>query len=400
MNGAGRFYRLDVTTDIRRIEMRIGMKSDQVQSTTTSAPVPLVTAHDGLIELLEAHRGERHLIVLHTYPDPDAISSAYAHRLISAHCGIETDIAYSGTISHGQNIALMRLLDLELMVYEPAMDLKQYAGAVYVDNQGTTCGSLGEALGAAGVPALVVVDHHEAQKRLEPAFSDIRRIGATATIYAEYLEGGPLKLDKAKREHVVVATALMHGIMTDTSHFVRAGAEDFHAASFLSQYTDANLLSQIISQSRSKSTMEIISRALASRSIVENFSIAGVGYLRSENRDAIPQTADFLLSEENIHTAIVYGIVTDEEDAEQLIGSLRTSRLVLDPDQFIKDVFGRDSAGRYFGGGKQSAGGVQIPIGFLGGSGEDQYAELKWKVYDTQVKHKILAKIEAEQGSH
>lgn len=47
---------------------------------------------------------------------------------------------------------------------------------------------IAEALEAAGVPALAVVDHHEYQERLRPAFADIRRIGATATIYAEYLE--------------------------------------------------------------------------------------------------------------------------------------------------------------------------------------------------------------------
>jgi nanoRNase/pAp phosphatase (c-di-AMP/oligoRNAs hydrolase) len=375
------------------------MENDQYQTIVQGVAVPLLTAHDKLCDLLETRRGERHIIVLHAYPDPDAISSAYAHRLISTHWGIQTDIVYSGTISHGQNIALARLLNLELVPYEPTLELRRYDAAVYIDNQGTACGPLGEAVAAAGVPPLIVVDHHEVQARLQPLFSDIRRTGATATIYAEYLESGPLKLDKTNPDHVVVATALMHGIMTDTTNFVHAHAEDFHAASFLSQYSDANVLSQIMSQSRSKPTMEIIGRALASRTIVANFSIAGIGYLRGENRDAIPQTADFLLSEENVHTAIVYGIVTTDDGDEKLMGSLRTSKLILDPDQFIKEVFGKDAAGRYFGGGKQSAGGFQIPIDFLAGAGPEKYAAVKWQVYDAQVKHKILTKIEVQHGS-
>jgi nanoRNase/pAp phosphatase (c-di-AMP/oligoRNAs hydrolase) len=359
---------------------------------------PLATATDKMHDLLNSHRGERHIIALHAYPDPDAISSGYAHHLLSTHYGIETDIVYCGNISHGQNRALTRLLKLALTPYDPALDYKAYAGAVYVDNQGTTCGALAEALEAAGVPTVVVVDHHETQGRLQSAFSDIRRTGATATIYSEYLEHGPLKLSKAVNEHVTAATALMHGIMTDTGNFVRAGAEDFQAASFLSQFSDANLLSQIMSQSRSKPTLEIISRALASRTIVASVSIAGVGYVRSENRDAIPETADFLVTEENVHTAIVYGIVTGDNGDEKLVGSLRTSKLVFDPDQFIKDVFGKDAAGRYFGGGKQTAAGFQIPIEFLGGAGPDRFAELKWQVYDTQVKHKILFKLEVEHA--
>jgi hypothetical protein len=33
--------------------------------------------------VLEQHRGERHVIVLQDFPDPDAISSAYAHQLLA-----------------------------------------------------------------------------------------------------------------------------------------------------------------------------------------------------------------------------------------------------------------------------------------------------------------------------
>lgn len=365
----------------------------------THTDVPLSTALDKLVELLTAHRGERHVIVLHDYPDPDAISSACAHRLISAECGIETDIVYCGAISHTQNIALTRLLNLDLTAYGPTLDLTAYTGAVYVDHQGGTCPALVEALKAAKVPVLIVVDHHEPQGNLQPAFSDIRRVGATATIYAEYLETGWFRLNKANKDHVAVTTAMLHGLLTDTGNFIRAGAADFHAASFLSQFSDANLLSQIMSQSRSKPTMDIIQRALASRTIVANFSIAGVGYLRCENRDAIPQTADFLASEENVHTAIVYGIVSDDNGGEKLIGSMRTSKLVLDPDQFIKEVFGKDVTGHHFGGGKQTAGGFQVPIDFLAGTSRADYADLKWQMFDAQVKHKLLAKLEVEHGA-
>jgi len=122
---------------------------------------------------------------------------------------------------------------------------------------------------------------------------------------------------------------------------VRAKAEDFHAASFLSRFKDGDLLGQIMSQVRSRQTMEIIHRALGNRLIVENFSISGIGYLRAEDRDAIPQAADFLLTEDNVHTAIVYGILTGDDREEALIGSVRTSKITLNPDDFIKGAFGK-----------------------------------------------------------
>jgi nanoRNase/pAp phosphatase (c-di-AMP/oligoRNAs hydrolase) len=71
------------------------------------------------------------------------------------------------------------------------------------------------------------------------------------------------------------------------------------------------------------------------------------------------------LTEENVHTAIVYGIITDLEKGEALIGSMRTVKFTLDPDHFLKDVFGKNETGHYYGGGRPLAGGFSIPIGFL-----------------------------------
>ncbi len=51
------------------------------------------------------------------------------------------------------------------------------------------------------------------------------------------------------------------------------------------------------SKSCARQTREIIRRALGNRLVVENFSRAGIGYLRAEDRDAIPQAADFLLTD-------------------------------------------------------------------------------------------------------
>jgi nanoRNase/pAp phosphatase (c-di-AMP/oligoRNAs hydrolase) len=345
-----------------------------------------------MAEILNTHRGEHHLIVLHDYPDPDALSCAFAHQLISAEYDIEADIVYDGRISHQQNLALVRLTGIDLIQYDGALDVKQYDGAVYVDNQGANARTIVRAMEEAGIPALIVVDHHETQEGISPQFADIRQIGAVATIYAGYLKEGLVEMSKSRAEHVKVATSLMHGIFADTNGFVRAGPEDLWAAAYLSQFRDADLLEQIMSQSRSKQSMEVIRQALGSRLVVESFSLAGIGYLQAKDRDAIPQAADFLLSEENVHTALVYGIVIDGGQ-EALIGSMRTSKITIDPDAFIKEVFGRDSEGHPFGGGKWSAGGFEIPVGFLAGGKGDKYQERKWQVYDARVRQSVFAKI-------
>src|SRR5262244_582762 len=84
-----------------------------------------------LTELLEAHSGERHAIVMQDYPDPDAISGAWAHKMISAKFGIECDIIYEGRISHQENLALVQLTDLGLIRFAEGYDLSRCAATVF-----------------------------------------------------------------------------------------------------------------------------------------------------------------------------------------------------------------------------------------------------------------------------
>lgn len=344
-----------------------------------------------LAELLERHRGERHAIVLQDYPDPDAISSAFAHRLISARFEIEADLLYKGRISHQENRALVQLVEVPLVRISDETQLKDYQYSVFVDNQGTTS-SLTPMLARLGIKPLVIVDHHEIQDVIHAEFEDIRKIGATATIYTEYLRDGLLDLDRSNTTHVRLATALMHGLRSETNGLIHARQEDMEAATFLTPFIDASLLDQILHIKRSKRVMDIIRDALANRMVVENYSISGIGFLRAEDRDGIPQAADFLMTEENVHTAIVYGIVFKEE-GEALIGSMRTTKLTLDVDEFLKDALGGRERGHYYGGGRRGAGGFEIPIRFLAGQFDEEMMALKWKIYDEVIKRKLLAKI-------
>ncbi|WP_404783865.1 bifunctional oligoribonuclease/PAP phosphatase NrnA [Altericista sp. CCNU0014] len=357
---------------------------------------------DALIRVLDKHRGERHLVILQDFPDPDALSSAWAYKLIAERFDIQSDIVYGGTLSHQENIALVKLTGLPIQRWNcptaKGKDWSIYKGCVLIDNQGTTSQLLPMAQ-QARVPVLVVIDHHSTQDDLQAEFVDIRtHTRATATILTQYLQAGLLNLDSNTGEHVKCATALMHGLRSDTNGLRQAQEEDFLAAAYLSRFYDAQMLNTVLQSTRSKQVMDVIERSLKNRSIQNNVSIAGVGFLRYDDRDAIPQAADFLITEDNVHTAVVYGIAHDEdEELELVVGSLRTTKITLDPDEFIKEAFGQDAQGRFFGGGRSLAGGFEIPMGFLSGLNENsEYAKLKWSVFDTQIKQKLLRLINPE----
>lgn len=343
-----------------------------------------------------AHKQERQLVILQDFPDPDALSCAWAYQLIAQQYDIKCEIIYAGALSHQENIALVKLTGLPAQRWTvqtlKSKDLSSYQGFVLIDNQGTTS-QLVPIVQEVGIPIVAVIDHHSLQSDIKSGFFDVRpSVRATATIFTQYLQYGLLTLDSSINQHVKCATALMHGLRSDTNRLMQAQEEDFMAAAFLSRFYDAQLLNAILQANRSKRVMDVIERSLKNRIVQNNFSIAGVGYLRYDDRDAIPQAADFIVTEENVHTALVYGIVHDEdEELEVVIGSLRTTKLTLDPDEFIKEAFGQDSSGRFFGGGRTSAGGFEIPMGFLSGGNENSaYAKMKWEVFDSQIKQKLL----------
>lgn len=345
--------------------------------------------------LLVGRAGERHAVILQDFPDPDAISCGFAYRCLVEQWGIDVDLLYGGRISHQENLAMVNLLNISVIACEPEEILPgRYQGSVFVDGQGTTS-CLVERLEKLGVPVLLVVDHHTPQDRLQPLLADIRPgVGACASIFVEYLSEGLLPL-VSSTEHRNLATALMHGIISETAALIEAQVQDFTAAAYLQPFCDREVLEEILHQQRSHKVMEVISVALENRVIRSGFCISGVGYLRAADRDALPQAADFLLTEETVHTVVVFGIVQSEEK-EEIHGSLRTTKLTISPDQFLKDTLGRMASGSYYGGGKARAGGFEIPLGFLDGHDDAELSKLKWDTFKAKIQKKFFTKIGVE----
>jgi nanoRNase/pAp phosphatase (c-di-AMP/oligoRNAs hydrolase) len=344
-----------------------------------------------LRRLLEGRAGERHVVAIQDFPDPDAISSALAYQEIARVFGVDADVMYEGLISHPENLALVNLLGLELLRYQDGLPLAHYDAAVFVDNQGATT-HLTDRLRAAGVPTLAVIDHHESDDLLDPVFCDVRPVAAAATILAEYLQSGLLlTLDRANTGHVQLATALMHGLHSETDGFIRAREPEYGAAAYLSRFSDPELLERVLCVQKSRGTMNVIEAALRERQVCGGFSVAGVGFVRWGDRDAIPQAADFLLTEETVHTAVVYGILCGDDGREVVSGSLRTNKPSLGVGDYLRDALGLDPFGRPYGGGRSRAGGFEVDLGFLAGEeGDEGQQAMKWALFNRRIRKRLF----------
>jgi nanoRNase/pAp phosphatase (c-di-AMP/oligoRNAs hydrolase) len=318
---------------------------------------------DDFYHTMEEARGSKVLIVLKGHPDPDSIACAFAQQYINDYFEIKTTIIYFDEISHPENQALVKGIEIKMSCYHNLehFSIEDFDYLSFVDTPSTDLPSYIEST----LPVLTVVDHHKVdhENMAKAKFVDIRdEYGATSSIYAEYLELiTPLSLTNSRNSDATLATALMHGIRTDTDNLMLGSTVDFHAAGYLKQFLDKDLLRTVSKQSVTAHTMEIIKQGLMNKVIKSTILIAGVGFVREEDRDGIGQTADFLLRHEGVETAIVFGIV----NGDSVDGSLRTSSAKIDPDRWIKEVFGQDSAGKHYGGGRRNKGGFRIPLGLL-----------------------------------
>jgi len=340
-------------------------------------------------DLLDALRGRahgRHVVVIRGYPDPDSLASAWAHRLLAASVGVECDIAHLPVISRAENRAMVNLLEVPLIRVTALEELERYAALSLVDANAI------ELPKSSGLRCVSIVDHHSVSGKLDADFIDIRAtVGATSTIYTEYLWEAKIRALEQAGLLPRVATALAYGIRSDTDDMLRATAADHRALSELVDHVDHDLLAVLARYPIPAAAMDVMRRALDAARIEGTWAFAGVGRVRSEDRDAIGQAADFLLRREGLKTVIVFGIVDGTID-----GSLRTSDPALDPATWLREAFGLGPRGMPYGGGRRGKGGFQIPLGPLAHSPDG--ARL-WSVCKEMIEATILRRIDAEAKS-
>src|SRR5215510_15567333 len=63
-------------------------------------------------KVLERHRGEKILVILTGYPDPDNIASGLAHKFLAKKFDIDTILLCFHEVSHQENRALVKRLEI------------------------------------------------------------------------------------------------------------------------------------------------------------------------------------------------------------------------------------------------------------------------------------------------
>jgi nanoRNase/pAp phosphatase (c-di-AMP/oligoRNAs hydrolase) len=242
--------------------------------------------------------GQKIHILLQHDPDPDAIGSALALRELLGRNRATTPIVTFGSITRPENVAMIRLLDIQ--VDQIAHDELHRDGArlALVDVQPPY---FEQPLGRVDL----VVDHHPKRISFKARFADLRSgYGATSTIFTEYLRAAGMVPSQR------LATALVYGIKTDTLFLERgSNLADLSAFNFLYPIANKAMITRIERPALPREDIEAMGRALSRLQIDNGVAVIHLGEVNRE--DVIPQMAEFCLQIEGVDWSVVSGLVKD-----------------------------------------------------------------------------------------
>jgi nanoRNase/pAp phosphatase (c-di-AMP/oligoRNAs hydrolase) len=240
-------------------------------------------------------------ILVHPDPDPDAVSSALAVRMLLGGRADRTPIVTLGRMTRRENRRMADLLDIRVTRVTPD-ELRAFDRIITVDTQPRD-------LQQDGAPRLAVIDHHPVERdSYQAEFLDVRpEYGATATILTEYLRA----LDEM-RVGRKLSTALLYGIKTDTDSLTRGvSPADVAAYAFLQAHADLDMVRRFERPSYSPDAARSFGRALAGLQCNAELCASWLGEVDGDESHMLPEFADFCLTIENVTWVAVAAVVED-----------------------------------------------------------------------------------------
>lgn len=262
-----------------------------------------------LDQVVEGYRSM--LVVMHDYPDPDALASAMTLAyLVRVRYRMRTKMAFGGHIARAENRAMVRQLGLRLT---PVSKIRwpRYKCVALVDTQP----GFGNNSMPAEIEPKIVIDHHPAKSPPAGDFVDLRTdYGASATVLLEYLRAAQINVP------VDIATAITYAIRSETQELGR-DASEADVQAYLSVYPRANKrkLARMANPKLPNAYFVLLHTALQNAKVFRHLSHVHLGPV--ESPEFVPQIADLLLRQERIGWALVTG----QYDAKLFV-SLRSSQ--------------------------------------------------------------------------
>ncbi|MDY6935339.1 MAG: hypothetical protein SVZ03_14085 [Spirochaetota bacterium] len=285
------------------------------------------------------------LVCIKGSPDPDAIASSLALKIISDKHGIKTDIIAFTETSLPQNKAIIDEFHIPIHFEKSISHILNHDAYAVLDHQSAYIKDI-----PSTIPCAIHIDHHEiVNDSVNVDFKIImEEVGSVSTIMALFLHELEIELDECQLK--AVSTALLYGIQTDTDNLKHANELDYEAIKYLSRNSDSEIINRITGIPLTRKMIEFLGDAIKNKYIYKDWLITGIGFIDESYRDNIAIIADFLLNREDVTTVIVFaGIRKNKKRGLTLDASIRTEDENIDLNELIKKISSEGGARRYKG---------------------------------------------------
>lgn len=234
-------------------------------------------------------------IQTHNFPDPDAIASAFGLQELLSHYGITARICHEGEIDKLSSIKMLSTLNITIFSYQEIQNQMQPEDMIILvdcqKNTGNTTDFIGD--------EVAVIDHHPVYSDLQYEYSDIRTVGACASLISEYFKDSGVEPSKA------AATALLYGIRMDTLRFSRGVSElDIAMFDYLFPYISQKKLQNLETNNMEFEDLQAYGTAIKN---IRIYGTVGFSYIDFSCPDALVAIlSDFLLSLVEVDVVVLY----------------------------------------------------------------------------------------------
>ena len=293
-----------------------------------------------LEQLISNIKREHVYIQTHNFPDPDAISSAFALQEFLAYYGISAFLCYDGRIDRLSSKKMLDNFGISMLSSIDIKDMTPDDYIVLVDSQKLNS-NVTDFIGK----EVACIDHHPVYNNYEYQYFDLQQVGACASIIASYYQrtGTPISRE--------AASALAYGIKMDTADFTRGTSKlDIDMFDFLYDHADWDLVKNMYSNTLEYDDLRAYGAAIQN---IKLYGTTGFAYIPFNCAPAlIAIISDFILSLDVVDLAIIYA-----SNNEGLRFSIRSERKNL----HAGDLIARALDGIGNGGGHPSMAGGMIP---------------------------------------
>lgn len=293
------------------------------------------------IKLIQLLNNRTVYIQTHNFPDPDAISSAFAlQEFLGAH-GIPATLCYDGRIDRISSRKMLDTFGISMYCGTELPEMTREDPIILVDSQKLNS-NVTDFIGT----KIACIDHHPTRINCNYEYFDLQIIGACASIIASYFRQTNTPISPN------AASALAYGIKMDTADFTRGTTQtDIDMFQYLFAHADWSLVKHMYSNTLEYDDLRAYDAAISNVKIFGTTAFAYIPFSCAPALVAI--ISDFILALDVVDIAIVYA-----RNKEGIRFSIRSERPAFHAGDLI--VLALTDIGS--GGGHPSMAGGMIPL--------------------------------------